>query len=287
MDHHMSVDSVIQVTLDAKAEELEAKLDRDFMALCGPLVFGADILLRDKLELRATKRAGVTILLDTPGGIVEVVERIVDTIRHHYRDVRFLVLDRAMSAGTVLALSGDSIVMDYFAVLGPIDPQVPKNGKLVPALAYLIQLEAMRQRARTNALTAVDLQLVDKLDLAELEWYAQAKELSVSLLKSWLVKYKFKDWSVTETNKTPVTDDIKTTRADAIAKSLSDPEVWHSHGRGIPRNKLESDDLKLKIDHLEANAELAKLAKAYGRLLTDQRVREDLQDVPVIHYVAK
>ena len=41
----------------------------------------------------------------TQGGTIEVVERMVNTIRHHYEDVSFIVLDKAMSAGTVFVMS--------------------------------------------------------------------------------------------------------------------------------------------------------------------------------------
>ena len=42
----------------------------------------------------------------------------------------------AMSAGTILVMSGDDIYMDYYAVLGPIDPQVRnQNGTYVPSWA--------------------------------------------------------------------------------------------------------------------------------------------------------
>ena len=83
--------------------------------------------------------------------------------------------------------------------------------------------------------------LLQKLDLAELQQFEEARELSGSLLKKWLVKYKFKDWSVTETHRTPVTPEMKEARAADIAKVLSDPQRWHSHGRGIPMNVLRDD----------------------------------------------
>ena len=51
------------------------------------------------------------------------VERTVGIIRQHYFQVDFIIPDKAMSAGTVCALSGDNIYMDYYSQLGPIDPQ--------------------------------------------------------------------------------------------------------------------------------------------------------------------
>ena len=92
-------------------------------------------------------------MLDTAGGIIEVVERMVNTIRHHYGDVTMIIPNLAMSAGTVFARSGDRIMMDYFSCLGPIDPQIERNGKLVPALSYLVQFERLKERARTGEIT--------------------------------------------------------------------------------------------------------------------------------------
>lgn len=48
----------------------------------------------------------LTIILDTGGGLVDSVERTVGIIRQHYRQVDFIIPDKAMSAGTVFALSG-------------------------------------------------------------------------------------------------------------------------------------------------------------------------------------
>ena len=49
---------------------------------------------------------------------------MVATLRSNYGDVTVIVPDRAMSAGTIFALSADRIMMDYFSCLGPIDPQI-------------------------------------------------------------------------------------------------------------------------------------------------------------------
>ena len=51
-------------------------------------------------------------------------------------------------------MSGDEIWMDYFSVLGPIDPQVKnKEGKFVPALGYLDKVNSLIDKARNGSLT--------------------------------------------------------------------------------------------------------------------------------------
>src|SRR5690606_23544195 len=117
--------------------------DRDVLAVFGAIMYGMEQRVRDAITSidKKTRRNRLTVILDTEGGIVEVVARMVDVIRNFYSDVQFIIPDRAMSAGTIFAMSGDSIMMDYFSVLGPIDPQVVREGKLVPALSYLVQYE--------------------------------------------------------------------------------------------------------------------------------------------------
>ncbi len=77
------------------------------------------------------KKHAISVVLTTRGGSATAVERYVNILRNHYEEVNFIVPDYAYSAGTIFCMSGDNIYMDYFSVLGPIDPQVQnKEGKL-------------------------------------------------------------------------------------------------------------------------------------------------------------
>ncbi|MFN0131965.1 MAG: SDH family Clp fold serine proteinase [Phycisphaerales bacterium] len=265
------LNAVVQENLDRHIGDIEKSLNRDAVAVYGPIVNGLETLVRDAIERmenrNATKRAAV--ILDTPGGSAEVVERMVDTIRTFYDDVSFIIPDRAMSAGTIFAMSGDSILMDYFSRLGPIDPQVFKDDRFVPALSYLIQYERMLQKDREGKLTNAEYALLVKFDLAELHQFEQARELSITLLKKWLAKYKFKNWTTTETTKAAVTPQLREDRAKQIATVLSDNQRWHSHGRGISRETLEGDDIKLKIDDLGADKALHGSVRKYHHCLSD------------------
>ena len=174
---HIRVDKFVEDQLDRLAAEIEAKLASDVMAIVGPIYPGVDDAVRQAVESRkvsgvAPPSSTVTpqslaIVLDTPGGIIEVVERMVNTIRHHYDAVTMIVPNRAMSAGPVFAMSGDRIMMDYFSCLGPIDPQVERNGKLVPALSYLVQYERLKKKSEEGRLTTAEVILLQQLDLAK------------------------------------------------------------------------------------------------------------------------
>ncbi|MGH7135025.1 MAG: SDH family Clp fold serine proteinase, partial [Pirellulales bacterium] len=247
--------------------ELESKLSADGLALFGPLLSGIDHSLRAAIESFSSKSPKLFVVLDTGGGVVEVVERIVDVMRHHYQEVHFFVPDVAMSAGTVLAMSGDAIFMDYFSRLGPIDPQVVKDGKLVPALSYLSQFNRLIALAKKGELSHAEFALLAKMDLAEIHGYEQARNLTRTLLRRWLATYKFKNWHITQSRQLPVDDAMRQQRAEEIANLLSDNERWHSHGRGISMETLRANNLK--IEDFSADAELGRLVRSYHSLLKD------------------
>ena len=226
--------------------------ESDVMAIYGPMYPALPGFVRTEVE-RLSKRKNfngrLTVVLDTGGGLVDAVERTVDVIRHHYEIVDFIIPDQAMSAGTVFALSGDNIYMDYFSQLGPIDPQFFIDGKWVPGLGYLEKFQELNEKSEGGTLTPLEYALVDKMNLVDLHRYEQAREHSVELLEKWLTTYKFKNWSKTETKGNKVTPDMKRTRANEIAMALNDTTRWHAHSRGIPM-KLLTAELQLKIEDI-------------------------------------
>jgi len=271
----IKVNAFVENQLDRLAGEIEKRLEADVMAIVGPIYPGVDDSVRQAIELRKQKGAALrrrlAIILDTGGGIIEVVERMVNTIRHHYDEVVVIIPNRAMSAGTVFAMSGDAIMMDYFSCLGPIDPQIERNGKLVPALSYLVQFDRLKERSKNGEITSAELVLLQQLDLAELHSFEEAAELSITLLKEWLVKYKFKDWKTTETRNLAVTKELREQRAVEVAEGLMGHTgrlKWHSHGRPISMETLRRD-LKLKIDDFGEDAELSQGIKVYYQFLAD------------------
>lgn len=270
-------EKVVEAKLDERIQAIEASLNADAISFVGDIVHGVDNAFRDQVEgmARNEKRKDkLTVILETGGGSIEVVERIVKTLRHHYNYIEFIVPDYAMSAGTVLVMSGDAIHMDYFSNLGPIDPQIRNtSGKYVAALGYLIQYNKLIEKANEGSLnTAEAAILINHFDLAELYEYEEARELSVSLLREWLVKYKFKDWLKTQRKNQEVTIEMRKDRATEIAKKLSDPDLWHTHGRGISMDVL-NQEMKLRIEDFGKNSQLNNAIRAYCGLLQDHMER--------------
>ncbi|HEV3078750.1 MAG TPA: hypothetical protein VGY66_03185 [Gemmataceae bacterium] len=195
----------------------------------------------------------------------------------------FYIPDAAMSAGTVLVMSGDAIHMDYYSLLGPIDPQVQRPGAtgMIPALGYLIQYERLIEKSRQGTLTTAEAQiLISCFDQAELHFFEQARELTITLLKQWLTKYKFKNWANTQTRNLPVTDQMRQDRAAEIAKRLNDPGRWHTHSRGIPMEVLRRE-LNLQVEDFGQKPDLSAKLRTYFKLLTDYMAK--MSSVDVLH----
>lgn len=200
-----------------------------------------------------------------------MVARICNVFRHHFKFVDFVVPNYAYSAGTVLVLSGDSIYMDYYSVLGPIDPQqVNSNGRLIPLMGYLHEYNELISKSKTEGLTDAELYFLSKrFDPAEMFFIKQARDHSIELIKKWLVKYKFKNWKRTRTKNQQVTMKMKRERAEYIASILGDATRWHSHGRGITMQELQSKEIQLMIDDYGKDKELNEVIHRYYDLFQD------------------
>ena len=157
--------------------------------------------------------------------------------------------------------------MDYSSSLGPIDPQVFNGKDWVPALGYLDQVEKLIEKAKDKTLTNAEFAILQNQDLATLNQYEQAKNLTITLLKEWLVEYKFQDWEI-HRNGGEVTVEEKVERAEEIASILGDNKRWHSHGRMIGISKLERI-LKLRIEDYSNENELRKKIRSYNDMIVE------------------
>jgi ATP-dependent protease ClpP protease subunit len=71
------------------------------------------------------RRKNLDLLLHTPGGSLAATESIVDYLRQMFpNDIRVIVPQIAMSAGTMIACCANKILMAKHSNLGPIDPQL-------------------------------------------------------------------------------------------------------------------------------------------------------------------
>ena len=82
-----------------------------------------------------------------------------------------------------------------------------KEDVFVPALGYLDKIKDLLVKAQNNTLSQAEFLILKDFDLAELRTYEQAKELTITLIKKWLVKYKFKDWHIHSSDNSKVTNE--------------------------------------------------------------------------------
>lgn len=279
----MKVDIAIKEVLSSNLKRLEDHLESDVIFYYGSIEPAIEKPFRDFIEdLKKDdiQHNKLSIILNTPGGSGETVEKMVAITRHHYEEVDFIVPDYAMSAGTIFCMSGDKIWMDYSSSLGPIDPQVFNGNNWVPALGYLDKVDEFIEKSKTNTLTQAEFLMLKDQDLAMLKSYEQARDLTVSLLKEWLVKYKFKNWDTHQSTAailgTPVTLEEKQARAEDIARILGDNKIWHSHGRSIGIHTLKKV-LQLKIEDYSNNDDLKPLIREYNDTICDYVVKSGMK----------
>ena len=279
----LNVHSAIKELLNQKLENIETHLaDADVFSYWGNIVNGIEnhiVALIEELANEPNRKNRLVVILTTPGGSPIATERYVNIFRHHYNIVDFIVPDYAYSAGTILCMSGDNIYMDYSSVLGPIDPQVQnKEGRWVAALGYLDKVNEMIEKSRNGTLTQAEFLWIKDLDLAELKQYEQARDLTIDLLKDWLVRYKFKNWNTHNTNQAlkgkPVTIDEKRARATEIATELNNSNRWKSHGRPINISVL--NELRLQIEDFTNDTPFRILIRGYSELLSDYVMTNNL-----------
>lgn len=262
-------DETIKEKLNERLRKLEDYFKADAIFYYGEIHSSLEKEFRDFIEqLKIDKEANrnrLVIILNTPGGSAETVEKMVSIIRFHYEEVFFVVPDYAMSAGTIFCMSGDRIYMDYSSSLGPIDSQVHNGKNWVPALGYLDKVEELIDKSENGNLTEAEFLILEKIDLAELRSYEMARNLTIALLKEWLVRFKFKNWDKHSSTNTPVTKEEKQERAEDIANKLSNNSLWHSHGRSLGIETL-TNTLKLKIEDYSKKNELKTLIRDYNDL---------------------
>lgn len=262
------VDVHIKSLLNMYLNEFEQYLEGDIISFYGPIIPTIEEIFKKIVEGINDKKEKVFIILTTGGGSAETTERLVNILRYHYDEVNFIIPNYAYSAGTIFCMSGDKIYMNYYSVLGPIDPQVMnKDGKYVPALGYINKLKELLDKAENNKISQAEFLILKDFDLAELRTYEQARDLTVDLLQKWLVKYKFKNWTKTEKGKN-VTEEMRIKRASEIAKDLGNYDKWKSHGRPIDINTLKQE-INIKIEDYSENVNFNEKLDKYYSLLID------------------
>lgn len=179
--------------------------------------------------MRNVEGDDVDIFLHSPGGSAEATESIVKMLRSRFKKVRFIVTGTAKSAATMLALSGNSILMDKSAELGPIDPQVPVRGRYSPAGSIKEMFKrAADDLAEDPSRLPVWIPILKEFAPSLLVECDNFINLAETLVKDWMTKYMFQHKRGAKK------------KAARIAKYLTNEKVTLSHARRIDADQLRN-----------------------------------------------
>jgi hypothetical protein len=215
-----------------------------------------------------SKGADVDLLLHTGGGDTDAAEKLMALVRVTVDKgwLRVVVPDFAKSAGTLMALAADRIIMSATSELGPIDPQVIRpdaqgNFARQSIQSYLDAYESHAAALRADPNDPVARLMLQKIDPGTLKYFEVAKERARSLAERHLREFMFQPRNGKPGNVTKT------------ASRLIDTKSWLSHGQMIGWQAAE--EMELLVDYMEPKSEGWL---AYWRLYCLQRLAvEDRQ----------
>lgn len=187
-------------------------------------------------------KKGLLLILHTPGGLAEAAQTIIGYLRSKFSDIAALVPTYAMSAGTMIALGCDRVILGRQSQLGPTDPQLIVANGSFSAHSIVAQFEEAKQDIVNNTdLAHAWAPILRSFGPALLEEARRSITYGQDLVENWLKEYMFAD------HENPAA------LAKKAAKYFGSQEHG-SHGRRIDREEAELQ--QIKIDKLEDNQDL-------------------------------
>lgn len=183
---------------------------------------------------------GLDLLLHTPGGDAAATESLVHYLREMFdTDIRAIVPQIAMSAGTMLACACREIVMGRHSNLGPIDPQV--GGLAAHGIIEEFK-RAKKEIADNNSTIPVWQPIIGKYNPTLIGECEKVIEWAEEMVKDWLITGMFSD------------DEDQEDKAQKVLDELGDHAMTKSHTRHISMKR--ADDMGLVVNPLEDDDEL-------------------------------
>lgn len=203
---------------------------------------------QDKSGFMATihgmdRAKGLDLILHTPGGSVTAAESIIHYLNSMFDgDVRAIIPQMAMSAGTMIACGCKSIVMGKQSNIGPFDPH--QGGVSCHGVIDEFNKAAQRIQANPSELPLWQ-QIVAKYHPTFLWGCEQAIEMASAIVSDWLQKNMFAE------------DADADAKSKHIVSMLNDPSKTKDHARHIHVD--DAVEMGLKIEKLEDDQTLQDL----------------------------
>ncbi|HTA06544.1 MAG TPA: hypothetical protein VK774_09295 [Solirubrobacteraceae bacterium] len=223
-------------------------------------------------ELPPADQVEIDVWIESGGGDGNTAYKLALMLRSAATRIRIVVPDYAKSAATLLALVGDEIYMAPGAELGPLDAQMPEEGKgTISALniaraadAVASDAVAIATRGGAELLYTTGLSRAETLN-AMLRFAASFSEPLVRQLDPKMVHYA-KEWLRVTTRYAErlLTKTIGAERAASVATKLV--EEFPTHGFVISYD--DAENLKLPVRPLETY-DLLDLVRVWHRVVED------------------
>lgn len=219
-----------------------------------------DVVFLVDLLHNARRDDSMDLLLHTGGGDMDAAEKLISMVRNFVgtADLRVVIPDFAKSAGTLMALAADYIVMSDSSELGPIDPQIVLNDGNGNRMSTPIQsyLDAYQQHSAALAKNPNDITaqiMLQKFDPARLKVFEAARNRARIFAEDQLKLGMFRA--------------PKSGNFTKIAGDLLDTTKWLSHGQMIGHQ--EAKDIGLTVEYVEPQD---GLWQSYWQLYCYQRL---------------
>jgi hypothetical protein len=182
-------------------------------------------------ELDRTK--GLDLILHTPGGETAATESLVYYLRKMFGgDIRAIVPQLAMSAGTMIACSCKEIIMGEHSSLGPIDPQLAG----MPAHGVVEEFNRAHAEIKADNTRAFVWQpIIQKYNPTFIGECEKAIQWSNEMTKKWLMTGMLKD------------DPDSSVKSDAIINELGDHALTKSHARHLSPERCKNIGLNIRM----------------------------------------
>ena len=183
---------------------------------------------------------GLTLVVHTPGGVTMAAQSIVEYLRSKFTDFEVIVPTFAMSAGTMIALASDRVVMGNQSQLGPIDPQLQMGGLQHSARAIVEQFQQAHDEIMDNPMAAhVWAPILGSHGPALLQYAQDQLDFSESMVARWLSSFMM------------ATSDDPEVEGNRIAAYFNDASNHKSHDKRIGID--EARDQGVIVEKLEDN----------------------------------
>ena len=203
---------------------------------------------------RLDKDIGLDLVLHTPGGETAATESIVDYLRSMFgTNMRAIVPQLAMSAGTMIACTCQEILMGKHSSLGPVDPQI--GG--IPAHGVLEEFARARKEIKEDSAT-VELwrPILDKYRPTLVGECEKAIAWAEEMTRAWLLDGMFRG------------DGAAKEKVEKIIEELCDHAITKSRARHLSIERCQ--EMGLKVVALEDDLRLqdAVLSLHHACMLT-------------------